>query len=213
MAYINTWCHIPGASDTLITRLSQVVRPFYIFRGLILQATPSYARVQGSALLERFFKRDTLSWAYFSLLIPHAMLSLSERSLHFGRVHAVNLKGFDVFLVAISLYLVFRVASSRRQNTSRALPPKPLPLLGNLGAFPKGAEGPHFGRHKALYGVSYCLHQCDKFCELFAGPISSVRALGTTLIILNDKKCVFDLLERRSSIYSGRPVFHFGGRM
>lgn len=147
--------------------------------------------------------------------IPLSMLTLSGRSLHSVRVHAGNLKGFDVFLVAIALYLVFRVTFSRRQNTSRALPPgpKPWPLLGNLGAFPKGAEGPHFGRHKALYGVSYCLHQCEKFCELFAGPVSSVRALGTTLIILNDKECVFDLLERRSSIYSGRPVFYFGGRM
>lgn len=125
------------------------------------------------------------------------MLTLCVHCLRFVRAHASNLRGSDVFLVAIALYLVFKVASSRRQKTSCVLPPGPrsLPLLGNLGEFPKGAEGPHFGRHKALYGVSYCLLQCQKFCLPFAGPISSVRALGTTLIILNDKKCVFDLLE------------------
>lgn len=45
------------------------------------------------------------------------------------------------------------------------------------------------------------------------GPISSVTVFGTTLIIINDKNIAFDLLEKRSTIYSSRPSFTFAGEM
>ena len=45
------------------------------------------------------------------------------------------------------------------------------------------------------------------------GPISSVSVFGTTYIIVNDMKIAFNLMEKRSSIYSSRPVCIFGGEM
>ncbi|KAL0957956.1 hypothetical protein HGRIS_000136 [Hohenbuehelia grisea] len=50
--------------------------------------------------------------------------------------------------------------------------------------------------HKALYG-----------------PISSMKVLGQHFIILNDLQTSIDLLDKRSSIYSGRPTFTFAGEM
>jgi hypothetical protein len=47
----------------------------------------------------------------------------------------------------------------------------------------------------------------------FKGPISSVNALGTRVIIINDLQTAIDLLETRSSIYSNRPVFPFAGEL
>ncbi|THH05850.1 hypothetical protein EW145_g4503 [Phellinidium pouzarii] len=45
------------------------------------------------------------------------------------------------------------------------------------------------------------------------GPISSVSVPGTTIIILNEAEACFDLLDKRSAIYSERPFFQFGGEM
>jgi len=38
------------------------------------------------------------------------------------------------------------------------------------------------------------------------GDIVHLEALGQHIVILNSAKAAIDLLERRSSIYSGRPV-------
>ncbi|RYP52908.1 hypothetical protein DL768_002004 [Monosporascus sp. mg162] len=62
---------------------------------------------------------------------------------------------------------------------------------------PKGArEWEHWIKHKDLYG-----------------PISSVTAFGTTIIILHDAKFAVELLERRGNIHSSRPRMIFGNEM
>ncbi|KAF8510748.1 cytochrome P450 oxidoreductase [Gautieria morchelliformis] len=80
----------------------------------------------------------------------------------------------------------------------RRLPPGPrgLPILGNLLTHPKEYEWLHWAKHKDIYG-----------------PISSVTILGQPVIILNDLQTCVDLLEKRSAIYSGRPVLPFAGEM
>lgn len=45
------------------------------------------------------------------------------------------------------------------------------------------------------------------------GPISCVTALGTTFIILNDIEAAFELLDKRSAIYSSRYETTFGAKM
>ena len=45
------------------------------------------------------------------------------------------------------------------------------------------------------------------------GPISSVEVFGQHIIILNEKRLAFELLDKRSSIYSDRPTMIFGGEM
>ena len=45
------------------------------------------------------------------------------------------------------------------------------------------------------------------------GPISSVSAFGSHIIIINDLEVAYDLLDARSAVYSSRPTLTFGGEM
>lgn len=69
--------------------------------------------------------------------------------------------------------------------------PKPLPIIGNAWEFPPPGtvEYQHWGRHRDLYG-----------------PISSISALGHTLVIVHDKKLAAELLESASARTSDRPA-------
>lgn len=48
---------------------------------------------------------------------------------------------------------------------------------------------------------------------MLQGPISSVTVMGQTIIILNDPRLAFELLEKRSAIHSSRPKQIFAGEM
>ncbi|TPX14009.1 uncharacterized protein E0L32_000403 [Thyridium curvatum] len=76
--------------------------------------------------------------------------------------------------------------------------PKPLPVVGNIRDVPPPGvpEFQYWLNHKDLYG-----------------PISSVTSLGTTLVIIHDKAVAHDLLDRSSSITSGRPSMTFANKM
>lgn len=41
------------------------------------------------------------------------------------------------------------------------------------------------------------------------GPISSVTALGTTIVVLHSTEAAVELLDRRSATYSSRPRLPF----
>ncbi|KAI3326720.1 cytochrome P450 oxidoreductase OrdA-like protein [Xylariaceae sp. AK1471] len=77
--------------------------------------------------------------------------------------------------------------------------PKGLPLVGSVTSLPTAGvqEWKHWLKHKDLYGW----------------PISSVTALGTTIIVLHSPELAFELFEKKSSIYSSRARFVFGGEM
>lgn len=45
------------------------------------------------------------------------------------------------------------------------------------------------------------------------GSLSSIEAPGSIIIIINDAKACFDIMEKQSVISSGRPVMVFGGEM
>lgn len=45
------------------------------------------------------------------------------------------------------------------------------------------------------------------------GPISSVTAFGTTIVILSTLKAATELLDGRSAIYSDRAKMEFGGEL
>ena len=44
-----------------------------------------------------------------------------------------------------------------------------------------------------------------------SGDIFYFKAAGRKSVVLNTPKVIFDLLDKRSAIYSERPVFHFAG--
>lgn len=76
--------------------------------------------------------------------------------------------------------------------------PKGLPIVGNINDLPPPGvpEYQHWLKHKERYG-----------------PLSSITVLGQTIIIVHDKRVALELMERRASRYSGRPVLKFASDM
>lgn len=100
------------------------------------------------------------------------------------------------FLVLLGYYIARRFL----QRSRLPLPPgpKPWPLVGSVTEFPPEGEvhWRHWLRHKDLYG-----------------PISSVTAMGQTLIIVHDRDAASELMEKRAANYSGRPVGTFANEL
>ncbi|KAI1433867.1 cytochrome P450 oxidoreductase OrdA-like protein [Xylaria sp. CBS 124048] len=95
---------------------------------------------------------------------------------------------------------VIAVRLLTRTKTPGRLPPGPrgLPFLGSVDALPP--KGAHEWKHWLKYKDAY-------------GPISSVTAFGTTIVLLHSPELAFELFEKRSSVYSSRSRFTFAGEM
>ncbi|KAL7946416.1 cytochrome P450 [Trichoderma barbatum] len=98
-----------------------------------------------------------------------------------------------VILIGILVYSLFF-----RKNREDLLPlppgPKPLPILGNI------RDAPPPGVPEFEHWLSFK----DKY-----GPISSMRVLGRTLIIVHDKDAIIELLEKQSLKTASRPQMEF----
>lgn len=106
-------------------------------------------------------------------------------------VSSAALAAAAVFL----FYIAYTYVTDRRR-----LPPGPkaLPVVGNIRDFPSPdiPEYQHWLKHKDQYG-----------------PISSVSVMGTTLVIIHDKRIAHDLLDTSSSKTSGRPTMMMAGKL
>ncbi|KAI0049074.1 cytochrome P450 [Auriscalpium vulgare] len=102
----------------------------------------------------------------------------------------------DVALAGIALWLLKSILSSK--PTSGPLPPGPkgLPLLANLLDLPQKEQWRTF----VAWGRKY-------------GPIVHVRAVGQSFIIVNDAHVACDMLDKKSTVYSDRPVFMMAGEL
>ncbi|KAF5382852.1 hypothetical protein D9757_007327 [Collybiopsis confluens] len=96
--------------------------------------------------------------------------------------------------VLSAIPLVYFLYSRARQAASRQapLPPGPtkFPIVENLFHIPNGA---------------FIWRDYTEMCKQYDSDIIHLSALGNSIIILNSKKAVSDLLEKKSAIYSGRP--------
>lgn len=102
-----------------------------------------------------------------------------------------------VLLCAVALYQ-YRTRSRARRH---GLPPGPkaLPFVGNIMNLPPQDGSPefqHWLKHKDNHG-----------------PISTVTALGTTMVLLHSRDALEELLSKKSTKTSGRPQFYFGSEM
>ncbi|KAJ7493339.1 cytochrome P450 [Mycena galericulata] len=92
------------------------------------------------------------------------------------------------------------VVVSRLLNRRSTPPPPPgptgLPLLGNILDMPSEKEWLKF----SSWGETY-------------GDISSVSVFGQQLTIINSAQVAMDLLDKKSSMYSDRPVVPMGGEL
>ncbi|KAJ7190886.1 cytochrome P450 oxidoreductase [Mycena pura] len=79
-----------------------------------------------------------------------------------------------------------------------AKPPGPRgwPIIGNLFGVPTEFEWLHWATYKELYGA-----------------VSYTTVLGKDIVILNTLEACNDILDKRSSVYSGRPIMPFAGQI
>ncbi|PFH57966.1 hypothetical protein XA68_14327 [Ophiocordyceps unilateralis] len=101
----------------------------------------------------------------------------------------------------IFLFLCFFVGLQYLQRAPRpSLPPgpKPLPLIGNLLSLPPKGSDP----------VAHYIK-----CTKPYGPISSLTVMGNTIVFIHDRRVAHDLLHKKSSVTSGRPVAEFAIKM
>ncbi|KAH6620864.1 O-methylsterigmatocystin oxidoreductase [Chaetomium sp. MPI-SDFR-AT-0129] len=105
-------------------------------------------------------------------------------------------------IVLLSGCIVFYRLGRRQLNSRNALKfppgPKPLPLFGNIRDFPPDGtvEYQHWLTHKDKYG-----------------DISSVTVMGTTLVLIHNKKMAHELLETMASKTSGRPTMVMANKL
>ncbi len=150
---------------------------------------------------------------------PSTMLDLEGVLGLISERHAFALAGIGAG-VCVYLFMKFVRYHMNKRHEARLPPgPKPLPLIGQP---PRPAKGPQLDSlgetQGSLWSVSlltlYLIPErlfhhttCD------VGPISSVSVFRSHIIIINDLDIAFDLLDKRSHIYSSRPVLTFGGVM
>lgn len=85
-----------------------------------------------------------------------------------------------------------RTSLARKSSGVRPLPGPPgLPVVGNIWDIPP------VDSHIAYVPLA----KKD-------GPLMELRVLGRTIVVVSDLKMAVDLLDRRGSIYSGRPPFY-----
>ncbi|KAJ4396738.1 hypothetical protein N0V93_000959 [Gnomoniopsis smithogilvyi] len=108
--------------------------------------------------------------------------------------------GTVLFLSGAFAYLTGLTVGFFKTSVRPPLPPGPkgLPFIGSIHALPPSGEieARHWLKHKKLYG-----------------PISSVKVLDQTIIIVNDADLAFEILEKRSAKHSSRPRQVFAGEM
>ncbi|KAJ7272050.1 cytochrome P450, partial [Mycena haematopus] len=114
--------------------------------------------------------------------------------LHSESIMFRSLTLLDTAFLILGVFFVRRFLLRSR---GAPLPPGPRPWFGFL-ALPSGAD-----KEWVTYG---------KWAEKW-GDITSVTAFGQTVIVLNSLKTAVEILDKKSSNYSDRPVFQMCGEL
>ncbi|KAI0771956.1 cytochrome P450 [Trametes elegans] len=102
----------------------------------------------------------------------------------------------DAAAILVAVILLNRFFNTKKRQGPLPPGPKGLPVIGNLLDMPASHEWRTF----AQWGQRW-------------GDIISVTFLGQPYVILNSAKHAVELLEKKSSIYSSRPVIPVGGEL
>ncbi|THH14868.1 hypothetical protein EW146_g5522 [Bondarzewia mesenterica] len=112
-----------------------------------------------------------------------------------------DLNFLDFILLAFGLWLVRRILVRKRQIP---LPPGPTswPLIGNAADLPREQERWTFAEWR------------DKWAVIrVTGGIIHISAFGQRIMIVNNGRVAYEMLVKKSSIYSGRSVQEMAGRL
>ena len=117
-------------------------------------------------------------------------------------------------LALASIIILTRAILLRKKSPPPPPGPRAPPIIGNLLDLPQSdeLEAVHWEKHKELYGklmTAYFVLSLPDQIQSSLGPISSVTTFGNTLIIVNDANIASELLDKRSAIYSSRPLLTF----
>lgn len=102
----------------------------------------------------------------------------------------------DIALATLAVVLLKTIIARSKQRARYPPGPKGLPVIGNVLQMPKDREWLTF----AQWGEQF-------------GNIVYLSLLGQPMIILNSAKDAVALLDKRSSIYSDRPILYMGGEL
>ncbi|KAG1804548.1 cytochrome P450 [Suillus subaureus] len=106
----------------------------------------------------------------------------------------LNVTWLDLCLAGIGVYLVKQVLN--KKPASYPPGPRGWPLVGNIQDIPQIEPWLTF----AEWGKKY-------------GDISHVEVLGQHIIVLNSVKSAVDMLDKKGTMYSDRPVLPMGGEL
>ena len=120
-----------------------------------------------------------------------------------------------IFFVLVALSILKALFRSIRRIS---LPPGPkgLPLVGNILDMPVEREWLTFARWGEVWGSLEFQSTLINLCQLntfILGDICSVTVLGQPIIIINSAEVACDMLDKKSAIYSDRPVLQMAGEL
>lgn len=118
-----------------------------------------------------------------------------------------GLNSLHVAVVSLGVLVLSAMLFRRRRRLPYPPGPKGFPLIGNILEMPSSHEWIKFADWGEQYGMP-CPGPRDSLCltSNSAGDVVYLNLLGQPLVILNAAKHAIALLEKRSEIYSDRPI-------
>ena len=122
-----------------------------------------------------------------------------------------NITWLDLCLAGVGLYIIKQVLTNK-QPASFPPGPKGLPLVGNIADMPSVKPWLTFAQWGQKYG------KCSPFplaqyLYRFLGDMAHIEVLGQHIVILNSVNTAMEMLDKKSSSYSDRPVLPMGGEL
>jgi hypothetical protein len=126
-------------------------------------------------------------------------------SMAYSSNAAVDLFAVLLFLASIQVIRDY----GRRRGRPYPPGPRPLPIIGNLLDIPKQFSWLAYSNFSKAHGTTASFAYRGSVLTKMAGNILAFHIFGQVIVVLNTAKAARDLLEKRSAIYSDRPVMPF----